>query len=179
MAFSELIEQGSASGCLVFAACLLPHPFPFRAQLLVSPWPTVSFPFFHPGSAQDVYMSVVPAGSSSLAPPSLLDAIGRSTDKWQEDLENLFRNAAERFPDVVWELLPDADDGQAPEEVWGHKGPSPACAPATRLTRAQRSCTLAPRRRSKPGTFRSGPRPYRPRRRTLTRPPRRRTRVPV
>jgi hypothetical protein len=81
-------------------------------------------------------MSVVPAGPSSLAPPSLLDAIGRSTDKWQEDLENLFRNAAERFPDVVWELLPDADDGQAPEEVWGHKGPSPACAPATRLTRA-------------------------------------------
>ena len=51
---------------------------------------------------------------------------------WQENLEELFRNAKDRFPDVVWEvgevsgadMMKDVEmdiEGRV-EEVWGHKG---------------------------------------------------------
>lgn len=55
-------------------------------------------------------------------PPSLLAAIALSTERWERDLETLFKNAAERFPDVVWELQPEGEEATAIEEVWGHKG---------------------------------------------------------
>lgn len=56
-------------------------------------------------------------------PPALLEATKKSTAVWQQDLERLFQNAKERFPDVVWELMDDdaAMDSEA-EEIWGHKG---------------------------------------------------------
>ncbi|KAF7319759.1 hypothetical protein MKEN_00758300 [Mycena kentingensis (nom. inval.)] len=49
---------------------------------------------------------------------SLQEATRNSTAAWQHDLAVLFRQAKERFPDVVWELTSD-DAGS--EEVWGHK----------------------------------------------------------
>ena len=69
-----------------------------------------------------------PAGSSatSSTPPALQEATARSTVLWQDDLQALFEQAKERFPDVVWELS-DEDDpkGARAEEVWGHKGAHP------------------------------------------------------
>ena len=61
----------------------------------------------------------------SAPPPShtllLPEASRLSTQTWQHDLLQLFHNARDRFPDVVWELHPD-DDHDSTEEVWGHKG---------------------------------------------------------
>jgi hypothetical protein len=46
-------------------------------------------------------------------------------EAWQRDLEALFRQAKDRFADVVWELIGEDDmQTDSPEEVWGHKGPS-------------------------------------------------------
>ena len=67
------------------------------------------------------------AASTSAAPtttpPSLQEATRQSTALWQDDLQALFEQAKDRFPDVVWELS-DEDDGRGGtvEEVWGHKG---------------------------------------------------------
>ncbi|GJE85692.1 BTB/POZ and CAP-Gly domain-containing protein [Phanerochaete sordida] len=65
-----------------------------------------------------------PAGNSATnsTPPALQEATARSTVLWQDDLQALFEQAKERFPDVVWELS-DEDDpkGTRMEEVWGHK----------------------------------------------------------
>ena len=65
-------------------------------------------------------------------PPVLQEATKNSTSAWQENLEELFRNAKDRFPDVVWEvggvdggdMMKDVemDIGGQVEEVWGHKG---------------------------------------------------------
>ena len=53
---------------------------------------------------------------------ALLEATARSTALWQDDLQSLFEQAKDRFPDVVWELTDD-DEGQGTaDEVWGHKG---------------------------------------------------------
>ena len=66
-----------------------------------------------------------------LPPPVLQEATKISTSVWQENLEELFRNAKDRYPDVVWEvggadMMKDVDmdggGGQVVEEVWGHKG---------------------------------------------------------
>ncbi|KAF8992744.1 hypothetical protein BDQ17DRAFT_1432200 [Cyathus striatus] len=56
-------------------------------------------------------------------PPSLQEATKNSTNAWQADLTDLFRHAKDRFPDVVWELVPEEEDGDrdTKEEVWGHK----------------------------------------------------------
>lgn len=54
-------------------------------------------------------------------PPGIPEASRLSTHTWQTDLLQLFHNAKDRFPDVVWELHPD-DDHDATDEVWGHKG---------------------------------------------------------
>lgn len=57
-------------------------------------------------------------------PPALAEATKRSTTLWQENLQELFKHAKDRFPDVVWDLIDEnADDGET-EEVWGHKGSS-------------------------------------------------------
>ena len=53
-------------------------------------------------------------------PPSLQEATKSSTLVWQGHLEELFRRAKDRFPDVVWELL--SEEEEVVEEVWGHKG---------------------------------------------------------
>ncbi|TCD60035.1 hypothetical protein EIP91_010856 [Steccherinum ochraceum] len=60
--------------------------------------------------------------ASSSTPPALLEAARNSTLTWQSDLQSLFDQAKERFPDVVWELVngTHANDGEA-EEIWGHK----------------------------------------------------------
>ncbi|KAL1734269.1 hypothetical protein EV714DRAFT_245112 [Schizophyllum commune] len=55
--------------------------------------------------------------SPVISPPSLQEATSTSTTTWQNHLENLFHQAKERFPDVVWEL----NDGVNVDEVWGHK----------------------------------------------------------
>ena len=71
--------------------------------------------------------SIMATASSSTAPtaipPALQEASRKSTTLWQDDLQELFEQAKDRFPDVVWELS-DEDDGKvaAAEEVWGHKG---------------------------------------------------------
>lgn len=60
--------------------------------------------------------------TSSSTPPALQEATTRSTVLWQEDLQALFEQAKDRYPDVVWELS-DEDDprGDRAEEIWGHK----------------------------------------------------------
>lgn len=56
-------------------------------------------------------------------PPALQEATARSTALWQDDLQALFEQAKDRYPDVVWELLDEDDSkGARTEEVWGHKG---------------------------------------------------------
>lgn len=67
-------------------------------------------------------------------PPALLEATRNSTSAWQDDLQALFVQARERFPDVVWELSDsgDAQNGRV-EEIWGHKGAfTAACWPTAR-----------------------------------------------
>ncbi|CAL1699854.1 unnamed protein product [Somion occarium] len=60
--------------------------------------------------------------SSPPTPPALLEATRLSTAAWQSDLQSLFNDAKDRFPDVVWELLnEDTNRSQEPDEVWGHK----------------------------------------------------------
>ncbi|EPQ52000.1 hypothetical protein GLOTRDRAFT_140479 [Gloeophyllum trabeum ATCC 11539] len=55
-------------------------------------------------------------------PPSLQEATKHATQAWQDDLQSLFNNAKDRFPDVVWELYAEEDDKEkSGEEVWGHK----------------------------------------------------------
>lgn len=56
------------------------------------------------------------------SPPSLQEALIRSTRVWQDDLQSLFNHTKDWFPDVVWELQVDDDDDKPAEEVWGHKG---------------------------------------------------------
>ena len=73
--------------------------------------------------------------STPFPPPALQEATKNSTSVWQENLEELFRNAKDRFPDVVWEvgevcggdMMKDVemDMGGRVEEVWGHKGALP------------------------------------------------------
>ena len=60
--------------------------------------------------------------SSATTPPALLEeATCNSTAAWQDDLQALFDDAKERFPDVVWELRTNEDPtGNGVEEVWGH-----------------------------------------------------------
>lgn len=70
---------------------------------------------------------------NNTTPPVLQEATKNSTSVWQENLEQLFRNAKDRFPDVVWEvggvcdMMKDVemDIGGQVEEVWGHKGSLP------------------------------------------------------
>lgn len=50
-------------------------------------------------------------------PPGLQEATKSSTSQWQDHLEELFKRAKDRFPDVVWELTGEG----GVEEVWGHK----------------------------------------------------------
>lgn len=55
------------------------------------------------------------------SPPLALEvACQASTSDWQIHMEQLFHNARDRFPDVVWELK--GADSLPSEEVWGHKG---------------------------------------------------------
>ncbi|KAH6906219.1 hypothetical protein BKA70DRAFT_439528 [Coprinopsis sp. MPI-PUGE-AT-0042] len=46
----------------------------------------------------------VAATLAAASPPSLQESIKNSTTQWQADLQSLFKDAKERFPDVVWEL---------------------------------------------------------------------------
>ncbi|KAF5323296.1 hypothetical protein D9619_013533 [Psilocybe cf. subviscida] len=59
---------------------------------------------------------------SNDAPPGLQEATQLATAKWEVDLELLFKNAKDRFPDVVWAPNAEDDDPEGlKEEVWGHK----------------------------------------------------------
>ena len=85
-----------------------------------------------------------PSSSAAMSapPPGIPEASRISTQTWQNDLLELFHNAKDRFPDVVWELHPDRDP-QATEEVWGHKGVHSVLL-STRLTLSSdrvRACT--------------------------------------
>ena len=55
-------------------------------------------------------------------PPALKEATTKATTVWQEDLQQLFHRAKDRFPDVVWDLVDEDALDTEPEEVWGHKG---------------------------------------------------------
>ncbi|KAF9512903.1 hypothetical protein BS47DRAFT_1393787 [Hydnum rufescens UP504] len=67
-----------------------------------------------------------PAGSATAS------SAAKSTGAWLNDLKGLFDHAKERFPDVVWEMLPE-EAGSADEEVWGHKAMIYARAPPSFL----------------------------------------------
>jgi len=62
--------------------------------------------------------------STLSTPPALLEAVQLSEETWQNDLHDLFEQAKDRFPDILWERDEDDDDTKAPAEVWGHKGTS-------------------------------------------------------
>jgi len=63
------------------------------------------------------------SSSSGIPPPGLQEATKNSTHAWQGHLEELFRNAKDRFPDVVWEVgVEEMKETVDVEEVWGHKG---------------------------------------------------------
>ncbi|KAH6866031.1 hypothetical protein BKA70DRAFT_1135072 [Coprinopsis sp. MPI-PUGE-AT-0042] len=62
----------------------------------------------------------VAATLAAASPPSLQESIKNSTNQWQQDLQSLFKDAKERFPDVVWELS-NEEEGMMADEVWGHK----------------------------------------------------------
>ncbi|KAJ6459078.1 hypothetical protein C8R45DRAFT_1221533 [Mycena sanguinolenta] len=68
---------------------------------------------------------------------SLQEATRNSTAAWQRDLAALFQHAKERFPDVVWELSTEGEEGGSggTEEVWGHKAIVYARAPPSFQTR--------------------------------------------
>ncbi|KAF7351476.1 hypothetical protein MSAN_01579800 [Mycena sanguinolenta] len=73
---------------------------------------------------------------------SLQEATRNSTAAWQRDLAALFQHAKDRFPDVVWELSNEPEDGNGnangsggTEEVWGHKAIVYARAPPSFQTR--------------------------------------------
>ncbi|KAI5996377.1 hypothetical protein EDD15DRAFT_2252195 [Pisolithus albus] len=68
------------------------------------------------------------AASLPSPPPGIPEASRISTEQWKQDLFELFRNAKDRFPDVVWDIHPDQDD-DAVEHVWGHKAVVYARAP--------------------------------------------------
>ncbi|KAI6019760.1 hypothetical protein F5J12DRAFT_738593 [Pisolithus orientalis] len=70
------------------------------------------------------------AGANSVPspPPGIPEASRVSTEQWKNDLFQLFRNAKDHFPDVVWDIHPDEDDN-AVEHVWGHKAVVYARAP--------------------------------------------------
>lgn len=61
------------------------------------------------------------ANAASAAPPSLQEATKNSTQAWQQHLAALFHHCKDRFPDVVWDITSEDDDGVM-EQVWGHKG---------------------------------------------------------
>lgn len=68
------------------------------------------------------------AASLPSPPPGIPEASRISTEQWKQDLFELFRNAKDRFPDVVWDIHPHQDD-DAVEHVWGHKAVVYARAP--------------------------------------------------
>ena len=78
-------------------------------------------------------------------PPRIPEALRLSTQTWQHDLLQLFHNAKDRFPDVVWELHSD-DDHDSTEGVWGYKGEHGRRRRHHQLILAQRSCMRVPRR---------------------------------
>lgn len=55
-------------------------------------------------------------------PPALQEATKISTSVWQSNLQSLFHQTKERFPDVVWELGDKDDNDVEHVQVWGHKG---------------------------------------------------------
>lgn len=68
---------------------------------------------------------VAAPSQSPIRPPALLEASGKSTATWQNDLNTLFHRAKDRFPDVVWDLVDEdaMDEGNGQDsDVWGHKG---------------------------------------------------------
>ncbi|KAF8527101.1 hypothetical protein JB92DRAFT_2699425 [Gautieria morchelliformis] len=75
-------------------------------------------------------MAPAPSPVEELPPVALEIACQASTADWQLHLEQLFNNARDRFPDVVWELLTEGD-ALPSEEVWGHKAMVYARAPPT------------------------------------------------
>ncbi|KAI0314558.1 hypothetical protein OF83DRAFT_1063636 [Amylostereum chailletii] len=104
--------------------------------------------------------------TSSRPPPSLHEATDRSTVAWQADLESLFHLAKDRFPDVLWDLVAEGDEGAKGEEVWGHKGtlyasPRPRVAPPT-IVYARAPPTFQARYFSFRPPPLSSPRPYSP-----------------
>lgn len=66
-------------------------------------------------------MAPAPPPYEELPLVALEVACQSSTSDWQQNLEQLFNNARDRFPDVVWELQSEGELLPT-EEVWGHKG---------------------------------------------------------
>ncbi|KAI0087448.1 hypothetical protein BDY19DRAFT_955832 [Irpex rosettiformis] len=98
--------------------------------------------------------------SPTATPPALLEATRNSTSAWQDDLQALFEQAKERFPDVVWEL----SDGMGiqnsrTEEIWGHKAIVYSRAPPSFQ---QRYFNLKPPRINSPNPYSTSPTPTLP-----------------
>ena len=62
--------------------------------------------------------------STTSTSPALLKAVQLSEEMWQSDLHDLFKQAKDRFPDILWKQDEDDGDTKGPGEVWGHKGTS-------------------------------------------------------
>ena len=101
--------------------------------------------------------------STLSTPPALLEAVQLSEETWQSDLHDLFEQAKDRFPDILWERDEDDDDTKGPAEVWGHKGTSevPCVSAKARIFTVsyKPSCMLVLLRHGKQNTFNSVPRP--------------------
>ena len=87
---------------------------------------------------------VSPAGTLVTRPLGLSEAVKNSTALWQDDLQHLFNNAKDRFPDVVWEVTDPESNGNNAEEVWGHKGETNLCIPIVVKAEDSRQCHSIP-----------------------------------
>jgi len=111
-----------------------------------------------------VFSSPLLSSSSTMAdaslqpPPGIPEASRISTEQWQHDLVQLFRNVKDLFPDVVWAIHPDEDD-DAFEEIWGHKGACTLRSSLRLFNFLQQSSMHARLRRSRRDTSPSARRP--------------------
>ena len=114
-------------------------------------------------SSPSLSSSSTMADASLQPPPGIPEASRISTEQWQHDLVQLFRNVKDLFPDVVWAIHPDEDDDTF-EEIWGHKGACTLRSSLRLFNFHQQSSMHARLRRSRRDTSPSARRPSHPRR---------------
>ena len=118
--------QHQQQGNLLFL-CPLFFAFPYEVKRVpISPLVTSSKRYIVATTASRPSVpGPTPAPMSILwSPPALREAVQLSEETWQSDLHDLFKQAKDRFPDILWERDDDDDDTNGLVEVWGHKGTS-------------------------------------------------------